>query len=115
MIEKCEKPDVFNQFEYEMYYIRGFDGDGVYAWLAIDLRMAGLAIIHLEVVRFSHRVLKNLISDWQGIKDILRGSQVEQVVTTRVGTPSDHSTWIKFIKWFGFKDITQQVTSVQNL
>lgn len=114
MIERCDKPDVFNNCD-AFYYIKGFDNNGVYAYMAIDFRLKKSAILHLEVIRFSHEILKQLIGDWEGIKQILKENEVKTIAATRLGTTEEHKTWLKFIRWFGFNDIKQQVTAIQEI
>ena len=114
MIEKCGKPDVF-EAQKDLYWIKGFDDKGVYAYMGIDFSMPYAAVIHLEVVRFSHTILKSLVDDWYGIKRILRENNVKIMAATKIGLIEDHEKFIRFIKIFGFKDVKQQFTAIQEL
>ena len=116
MIRKCdEKPEVFKDVSDGFYYMESYDDNGIYAYWGFDLRFAKAAVLHLESVRFSHRILKSLMEDWIIIKAILSDVHVRDLVVTREGDLSDHKKWIKFISYFGFNDVKQQVTSIQQI
>ena len=114
MIRKCGKPDVFKDLG-EFYWIEAYDKDGAYAYVAIDFRVEKTAIIHLEVLKFSHRILKSLVADWEGIKHICKQNDVKTVAAARTGTIEEHRTWVKFIRWFGFIDVKQIVNAIQEI
>ena len=114
MIKKCDKPDVLKAQE-GLYWIKGYDNNGVYAYMGIDFSMPHAAVIHLEFVRFSHSILKSLIVDWYGIKRILRENNVKIMAATKIGLIEDHEKFIRFIKIFGFTDVKQQFTAIQEL
>jgi hypothetical protein len=114
MIEKCDTPNVFKDLSH-LYCIKGFDKNGVYAYMGIDLRMPENAVLHLEVVRFSHTILKQLVGDWQGIVRILKENNTKTIAVTQSGETKDHEVWLKFIRWFGFCDIVKQITSIQEI
>ena len=114
MIKKCDKPDVLKAQE-GLYWIKGFDDKGVYAYMGIDFSMPHAAVIHLEVVRFSHSILKSLIVDWYGIKRILIENDVKTTAVTKLGMIKDNKKFIRFIKIFGFTDVKQQFTAIQEL
>ena len=114
MIEKCEKPAVFNHVKDDLYYIRGFDTD-TYAYMGIDLRFEGYAFLHLEFVRFSRSILNSAIKDWEGIKSILRNNGVKQVGGTKMGEKKDHKRFMNFVKYFDFDSAYEHVTVTKRL
>ena len=114
MIEKCDKPDV-SEAKKDLYWIKGYDDKGAYAYMGIDFSMPYAAVIHLEVVRFSHTILRSLVWDWVGIKRILKENNVKIMAATKIGLIEDHEKFIRFIKIFGFTDVKQQFTAIQEL
>lgn len=79
-------------------WMSGSDEDGVYCWIAVKLK-ADEGQVHLQVVRWSHNILKKLTRDWRHVLKYcyLRGCRQ----MTAVSTPDDPK-WERFIKHFGF-------------
>lgn len=114
MIRKCDKPDVFKHLCDDHYFIEGYD-NSVYANLAIDFRMPECAVLHLEVSDFSHTTLKKLVLDWQDVKKVLIKNSVKSVAVTKNGLIENHKKFAKFIKFFGFNEMIQHITSIQEI
>ena len=115
MIRKCDKPDVFKAIEEDFLYIECFNKEGVFAHYAIDLRMPKCAVLHMEVERFTTGIFKEMLCDWDVVKETLRGNGVRKVAVTQLGGLKDHSKWARFICHFGFDTIVEQITSTQEI
>ena len=95
--------------------MEAYDDSGVYAYFGLDISTPGWAALHLEVLRFSHSVLRKMIVDWELVKTIVKRVGVEKVVASNEGVLGDHGKWARFIGYFGFEDITEIVTSIQEI
>ena len=114
MIEKCDTPDVYKELDY-LYCVKAFDNNGVYAYLGLDMRVPESAVLHLEVIRFSHHILKKLVGDWQGVVRILKQNNIKRIVVAKSGIIDDNRKFLKFIRWFGFHSVEQQFVSIQEI
>jgi len=114
MIRNVEKTPVFSK-EHGSIFFEGFDEDGIYGYLAVDLRMPENAIVHLQVFRWSKTILKHLLSDWNIIKDALKRLNVKTVGVTKIGFSDENKKFIKFVKYFGFKNVIEHITITQEL
>ena len=115
-IRMCEKPQCFKAIESEdLFCIEGFNEDGTYCYLGLDFMLEDVVMVHLEVTRWSHTILKSLLDDWEDSKNFMRKKGAKQAFTTREGTIEEHRRWLKFIKHFGFDNPQPQVTLAQEL
>ena len=112
MIKPCKKPDVYEGLTADLLYLELTDDKGVYAYMAFDFNVTDIAVLHIEMNRFSHKVLRQMLKDWEDIKDLLKRYYIRQMVVTVVEADEK---WAKFVSIFGFKDIKKQYTAIQEL
>jgi hypothetical protein len=115
MIRQIDRPEVFKHLPDHLYCMEAYNDDGVYAYFGLDLSTPEWAALHLSVEKFNHVILKKMLQDWRLVKRIIKRVGVERVVASNEGVLGDHRKWIKFIKHFGFEDVTEIVTSVQEI
>jgi hypothetical protein len=98
------------------FTVQGVDKKGIYAYLGAELGFGRNALIHLEVLRWGPSIYRMFYKDWEDFKEILKKEfNVNRLVATRVGTVSDYKTWIKFVSKFGFNELREQVTLMQEI
>lgn len=114
MIRECKKPGIFQDLKDNLYYIEGYDENGIYAYMGFDV-IGTNAILHLEMVKFSHIIMKNILNDWKIIKQTLKNAGITTICASRVGKIEDYDHWIRFVKKFGFDIVYQHVTVTQEL
>ena len=117
MYEICDQPEIFSHIDeaFDFIFIRGYDNDGTYGYMALDFRAPKMCIVHLEMTRFTAGVLKSLKGDWANIVARLKKDGIKHLATQRLGVLADYGPWLKFIRHFGFTDVQQIVSSVQNI
>ena len=83
-------------------FFEGYD-DKPYVYAAISPTPPN-AIIHLEVVRWSHNILKKLIVDWDILKKTMKNNGIETVAITKMGNLKDNEAYVKFLAWMGLPE-----------
>jgi hypothetical protein len=96
-----EKPECFKHVTREAIYIEAYNDKGPYAYvmLEFDYTVAGF---HLEVIRWSHRILKEMKHDWIEVLDMCRDRGANKLMAQN--TAMDDQRWPRFIKHFGFPE-----------
>ena len=109
-----EKPDAFKNFETGDVYYQLFDCDGPYGYTCLNFTYAPVAILHVEVERFSHIILKEGVKgDWSYFQSECKKNDCHSVSITSPGSFEDNAKWMRFIRHFGFKDFAQYTASYQ--
>ena len=110
-----EKPDAFKHAQEGDVYYRLFDDAGSYAFGCINFSYPPIAMMHLEVHRFSHNIMKSADADWQYILTECQKRSCNIIHINTEGTIEEQSTFIKFVGNFGFKKFTQYIASIQHI
>lgn len=101
MIKECERPACFSHLEDGGYaYYTGADAGGDYLYVAFTPKPP-TTIIHLEVVRFSHNILRMMIADWQDLKRVWMTLGIQRMIITKEGNLKDNVSYIKFLAKLG--------------
>lgn len=109
-----EKPNVFPFQENGDVYYKLSDNKGVYAYAALNFFYKPVAVLHLEVERFSHNILKRGIkNDWKYFVSEAKEAGCKTIVVDKEGSFEGNATWMKFIGYFGFTNFTQFTASSQ--
>ena len=99
MVRTCKRPQCFEKLEEDFVYFEGYDTKP-YVYAAISF-YPPMAYMHLEVIRFSHNILKRMIVDWDLLKKVIRENGVNTVTITKPGTLDSNKSYIKFLKKLG--------------
>lgn len=109
-----KKPSVFKNPQSGDVYYQMSDDSGPYAYATLNFTYPPVAILHVEVERFTRSTMKSLTKDdWPFCVDECRVNGCQMIFVNKEGDFESNSTWMKFIKHFGFKDFTQYTGSVQ--
>jgi hypothetical protein len=110
----AEKPSIVDDpQEGDVYYML-FDDDGPYAYVTLNYTYPPTAILHLEVKRFTHNLLKSAIKDdWAYLMDRCKDKGCFIVHVQKGGSFESNATWMKFIRHFGFDNFVQFTASAQ--
>jgi hypothetical protein len=109
-----EKPSVFKSGEVGDVYYCLSDDNAPYAYAALNFTYAPVAILHVEVKRFTHNTLKQLVNDdWEFCLKQCREHDCTMISVTKMGGFESNSTWMKFIRHFGFDKFSQYTGSTQ--
>ena len=101
--------DGFNWFE--LYF-----EDKLYGYASMDLRFPPACLLHLEIVNWSHRIFKELVTqDWPFAKKFARGLECDKIIVTKEGNLTKNASWVKLIKKCGFKEPFEFLQSVQEI
>jgi hypothetical protein len=99
MVRTCKRPQCFEKLEDDFMYFEGYDTEP-YVYAAISFHPPN-AYMHLEVIRWSHNILKNLIVDWSILKKIIKENGVNIITITKPGTLAENEAFVKFLNRLG--------------
>ena len=99
MVRVCEKPECFNQLEGDFIYFEGYC-DFPYVYGAVSFN-GKIGYLHLEVIKWSHNILKRMIVDWDIFKNIIKKNGVKHLIITKKGTLSENRGYVKFLSKMG--------------
>jgi len=99
--ELKQQPEIFKHINAPCYYFQVEKDNRIFCWIAVHDE-GPVAGVHVEVESWTNVVRKQLESDWESLKDILRSKGI----TALYATNSEHENkqWIRFINLFGFGD-----------
>lgn len=98
-ILKARPEGLFEQTGPSAIFFEGYDDNGTYGYTAIEFIIDN-ASMHLEVVRWSHGILKKMIEDWKTIKMLCEFHNCKRILASQPDTTD--TRWPKLIKHFGF-------------
>jgi hypothetical protein len=111
-----EKPTAFEHGQEGDVYFALVDDDGPYAFAALNYTYPPIAILHLEVKRFTHNLLKSAVKeDWPKILNECRANGCDVIHVNKRGSFSSNDSWMKFIRHFGFDNIVEYTAAVQTI
>ena len=84
----------------------------VYAYVAIK-QADETANIHVEVVEWSHNIMKEALEDWQTVKRYCKQLGIKTIFVPGQKTLS--STWPRFVKLFGFSSVERILIAKQEI
>ena len=115
MVKKlAEKPSVFDRPQEGDGYYMLFNDDGPYAYITLNHTYPPVAMLHLEVKKFSHNLLKSAVKeDWYHILEMCMKNGCNIIQVQKEGSFESNTTWMKFIKHFGFSNFAQYTASSQ--
>jgi hypothetical protein len=109
-----KKPDAFETEQDGDHFYEMHDSAGTYAYACLNFNYAPVAILHLEVVRFGHNVLKKIVStDWPFCKAQCTEHGCKIISINKPGSLENNQPWTKFVRHFGFKEFAQYTASIQ--
>ena len=111
MIRKCDRPECFEDHEDGFMYLECYN-EKPYAYIGFYVYMHKV-MVHLEVTRWSHNILKHLIFDWDEFKELMKSNDVREMVITKDGLVTESYT--KFLKRFGLSAPHQVAIATYNL
>jgi hypothetical protein len=100
MLREAACPECFNDLEDGFIFVEAFNKQCIYAYLALLIEPPS-CVFHLEVVKFTHNILKHLYVDWDLLKSILKKNGVNKIMITKEGLLSENATYCKFLRKFG--------------
>jgi hypothetical protein len=110
----AEKPNIINDPQDGDVYYMMFDDDGPYAYATLNYTYPPTAILHLEVKRFSHNLLKSAIKeDFPCLINKCKDKGCYMIHIQKEGSFESNATWMKFIRHFGFDNFVQFTASAQ--
>jgi hypothetical protein len=113
----AEKPSVFAELPDTVSDYYGLADDiGYYAYACLDFSYPPIAMVHLEMKRFSHNIL-NLIKaeDWPACVKICKEHGCSSIVASTEGSKKSNAKWIKFVRNFGFTEFRDYTASNQSI
>lgn len=111
-----QKPSIFNRSEVGDTYYEMYDDAGPYGYACLNFFYPPVAILHVELVRFSHTILKKIVkTDWPYCVEQCHKNNCTIVSVDKEGELESNRSWIKFVRHFGFERFTQYTASVQIL
>lgn len=112
--ELAEMPDVFKNHEKGDIYYMLHNTDAPYAYINVNFTYAPVAILHVEVIRFSHNIFRwGIEHDWQVVVDECQKHDCSTIYITSPGTLAQKDKLIRFCKHFGFKQFSQHIAAHQ--
>ena len=115
MVRKAQRiPECYEMFDF-LHVFECFNDNCIYAYAALDLRYLPVAMLHLEVKKWSPSVFKEFERDWLIAKDIMKNAGANACVLMKPGKLENQYKYTKFIKRFGFNNPVQYTTSYQPL
>lgn len=112
MLRICKKPECFD-LNGEFLYFECFNLE-IYAYIAASINIPNV-LVHLQVIKWSHNVLKNFYFDWMEFKHIMKSNGVTQMVITKEGRLEDNKSWVKFLSKFGLCEPKQVMIATYDL
>jgi hypothetical protein len=115
--ELAEAPRIFTERHQDGDVYFAISGQwGPYAYVSINFNYPPIALLHLEMKRFSHNILKKGIDhDWALIKNKCLMRNCNRIYVTTPGTLAQNDKFLRFVSYFGFKDFTQHISSLQSI
>ena len=112
----AEKPDAFKQEqEGDVHYLL-FDDAAPYAFACLNFCYPPIAMLHLEVRRFSHNILtKSGPADWAYLVNECKSNGCDMIHINTEGTLEQNAKFMKFVHYFGFKEFVQYIASTQHI
>ena len=100
MIRQIEnKPEILEYVKDDFVYFELLDEKGLYGYMALR-RLEDRADIHMEIIRWSHNVLKHMKTSWlPEFKRMCRINGVKEVVGRQGGQDKKFG---KFAQYLGF-------------
>lgn len=95
----------------EVEYYQGWIDGMVYCNLALEFALKTV-IVHYSSRKFSAKVCKQALVDFEGVIDICREKGCVQAVITN---PEPDDKWVRFIKLFGFGEPAQVIISSRRI
>ena len=109
----AEKPSAFKSGEEgDIYYALHTDEE-IYAYACLNFAYPPVAILHLEVRKFSHNILKLLKKDRLVCLSECKKHNCHLISITKEGSFESNKTWMKFVRHFGFENFVQYTGSTQ--
>lgn len=97
-------------------YFELLNSDGIYGYGSLDFRFKPYCSLHLEIVRWTPRIFKELTEkDWNFAKNIIRALECHTVVLTKKGLIDEQGSYMKLIKKCGFPEPVQFTQSMQEI
>jgi len=99
MIKRCEQPDCFKHLEDGFIYYKELNVSGDYVYAAFTSTQP--SYLHLEVVRFSHNIMKSIICDWHELRKCMKERNITSYIITKNGNLESNRSYIKFLNKLG--------------
>jgi hypothetical protein len=112
-----EKPDVFSHLvhEREVYYAIHMGGE-VIGYFSLNYNFKPHCIIHLEMTRFSHRVLRYGVDVvWPEIVNEIKAYGCDVIIADTAGNLETKKKFQQFCAHFGFNGFFEHITSLQRI
>jgi hypothetical protein len=111
-----QKPSVFEKpsQEGDEWFIC-FDTSGEpYAYITLNCSYPPWAIIHLEVTGMTPKHMREAVNvDWVGVVEVCKQNDCNAILAETTGNLEDTKLFQRFVKYFGFTNFIERVTSVQ--
>ena len=73
---------------------------GDYCYAAFS-KMTPVCMLHFEIIRFNHNIMKSIICDWNELKKVLKDHGMTGFVITKRGNLAENTTFVKFLGKLG--------------
>lgn len=101
-VTRAEGPFIVREFDYENLYFKT-----AYAFIHVQI-IPGVAYLHLYMKRFGGRVLRELRSDLECLKALMKHKGITRLCGTHEVEGAEK--WCKFLRLIGFGFVMDTVT-----
>ena len=101
VIEVMDRPVPFKHIATTSRWYELVDDKGVFGYMALKEELPAVGL-HLEILRWSHNVLKTMIEDWQWVLHVVRQMGATNIYATNPNYKDRR--WAKLLKHFGFPE-----------